>query len=461
MLVGYTSNLSLLNDFERDLVLLSYREVQLGGYFLNPSRTSLSDVMAWRVEDGSVIGLHIRHLSTLPHFLAELPYVRELIVFGEDLDILPCFDAVRRLVLVNMGLGVREVDWGDQPSLEMLQLIGYEPPLDKALGSLEILSLRRLNFDRLAGRIRGTGLRRLELSNVTGDLTPVLSISTLEDLEVFIAQVRFDLSDLSNLRHLKTLILFDIGLDSVPDSIGDLEELEYLDLGKNRLSVLPDSLGNLHSLKILKVRGNRLRTLPSSLGQVSSLIEVDFRENFIDRVPLFFSCLPNLFRLQLEQITLEDLPSLNLSHLVYLSFFECRGHKLPDDVWEAFELNTLLVWQTPLEEVPSSIGRLRNLRWLFLRETNVRILPEEVGQLVHLEKLNIENSPLRSLPSSLTDLRNLEFISIHSMELEEFPEGLASLPKIQRIELYVSESCKLPKDVLENPRGITIYVKQE
>ncbi|RMG20783.1 MAG: leucine-rich repeat domain-containing protein [Methanobacteriota archaeon] len=461
MLVGYTSDLSVLNDFERDLVLLAFREIQLGDYFQNPRRTSLKDVIAWRLEEGQVIGLHLRHLHSIPHFLDELPSVRELIIFAEDLDPLPTFPWVSRLVLVNMGLGVRMVDWGNQPSLRMLQLIGFQPPSNKELGDLEILSMRRMHFDVLSDRILKTRLIRLELSNITGNINPVLELETLEDLEVFIADVRLDLTGISRLKRLKTLILFDVGLNFVPEEIGELRELEYLDLGKNNLYRLPETLGNLHSLKILKLRGNRIKSLPESLGRLKQLIEVDFRETYISQVPAFFGRLPNLFRLQLEQVDLEEMPPLNLRRLVYLSFFECYGRFLPYSVWSATDLTTLLVWQTPIKEIPPSIGNLRMLRWLFLRETSVDSLPAEIGNLVHLEKLNIENCPLRTLPTEITRLRNLEFISVHSLVLESFPEGVATMPNIQRIELYVGSDCLLPADVLENPKGITIYVKRD
>ena len=461
MLVGYTSDLSVLNDFERDLVLLAFREIQLGNYFHNPRRTSMKDVFAWRVQEGNIIGLHLRHLGTVPRFLDELPRVRELIIFAEDLDPLPTFPGINRLVLVNMGLGVRIVDWGIQPSLRMLQLIGFQPPPLKEFGNLRTLSLRRIHFDPLAERILRTPLKRLELSNITGDITPVLQLHSLEDLEVFIADVQISLEGVSQLRNLKTLILFDVGLDNAPEELGELKHLEYLDLGKNNLAMLPESLGNLRSLKILKLRSNPLRSLPSGLGNLKQLIEIDFRETFIKEVPAFFQKLTNLFRLQLEQVDLMGIPSLELRHLVYLSFFECRGTELPSSIWSATELTTLLVWQTPIETIPPSIGKLQKLRWLFLRETSVTFLPSEIGNLTHLEKLNVENCPLRTLPPEISKLNNLEFISVHSLELEEFPLGVATLPNIQRIELYVGSKCRLPPDLLENPKGITIYVKRD
>jgi Leucine-rich repeat (LRR) protein len=48
-------------------------------------------------------------------------------------------------------------------------------------------------------------------------------------------------SEISHLRHLRSLNLAQNQLVTIPASVGGLEQLEMLDLGHNRLSVLPAS----------------------------------------------------------------------------------------------------------------------------------------------------------------------------------------------------------------------------
>jgi Leucine-rich repeat (LRR) protein len=67
------------------------------------------------------------------------------------------------------------------------------------------------------------------------------------------------------------LDLSDLGLQSLPESIGRLAQLRNLQLYNNRLTALPESIGQLTELRELNLLNNRLTALPESIGQLIGL----------------------------------------------------------------------------------------------------------------------------------------------------------------------------------------------
>ncbi len=452
LLVGYSSNMDVLDDLERDLIIMSFREAQLAGYIENPTSRSITDFFSWYVEGGHIVGLHVRNLSVLPGFLFELPKLEELIVFSNSIQRIPSFANLKRMVLVNLKPGTRQIECMAQPKLENLQLIGFSPTNQDIFENISSLSLRRINFDELSPIISQLNLKRIELSNIDGDITCLLDMTSLEQLEIFIARPEIDLTKIDNLKNLKSLVLFDINLREIPKNIGNLSKLEYLDLGKNSLTTLPEEMGELTALKILKVRSNKLSKLPSSLGNIKDILEIDFRDNKINALPSFFKSLPSLFKLQVENIALESLRHLKNASLEYLSIVNCKGDSLPECIFEQFKLKTLIIWKTPITNIPGSIGNLKSLKWLFLRSLKIESLPKEMFELTKLEKLNIEDCPVKFIPNNIGGLKSLKSISIFSNVLTYFPIGLSSLQNLKRVELQIPNS-PIPndyKEILEN-----------
>ena len=65
------------------------------------------------------------------------------------------------------------------------------------------------------------------------------------------------------------LDLSELGLTSLPESLGKLSGLQTLYLSGNQLTSLPESLGKLSGLQKLDLSGNQLTSLPESLGKLS------------------------------------------------------------------------------------------------------------------------------------------------------------------------------------------------
>ncbi|KAJ8451457.1 hypothetical protein Cgig2_017848 [Carnegiea gigantea] len=57
-------------------------------------------------------------------------------------------------------------------------------------------------------------------------------------------------------KHLRALSLVNVGLEKLPDCIGELKHLRYLDISRNKIERLPIGLGKLYNLQTLRIVDN-------------------------------------------------------------------------------------------------------------------------------------------------------------------------------------------------------------
>ena len=102
-----------------------------------------------------------------------------------------------------------------------------------------------------------------------------------------------------------------------------------------------------------------------------------------------------------------------------------------------------------IKEVPSSIGRLLNLRILMLDTSELSYLPPEICILAGLEKLSISNNLLTSLPDGFMNLSNLTSLHAANNQFSHFPQCLCQLPSLQFLDLSDNNIKSLPPTIGE------------
>ena len=96
---------------------------------------------------------------------------------------------------------------------------------------------------------------------------------------------------------LKSLLLQDNRLTSVPASLGNLGALTRLWLYNNQLTSVPVSLGNLRALTDLSLAHNQLTSVPASLGNLRALTALFLNNNQLTSLPESFANLEALTEL--------------------------------------------------------------------------------------------------------------------------------------------------------------------
>ncbi|KAL6318143.1 hypothetical protein AAG906_035648 [Vitis piasezkii] len=216
-----------------------------------------------------------------------------------------------------------------------------------------------------------------------------------------------DLKFLSN--NLRSLYWHEYPLKSLPSNFHP-KKLVELNMCSSRLEQLWKGDKSFEKLKFIKLSHSQ----------------------YLTRTP-DFSGAPNLERLILEGCTsmVKVHPSIGaLQKLIFLNLKGCKNLK---SFASSIHMNSLQILTlsgcSKLKKFPEMLENMKSLRQLLLDETALRELPSSIGRLNGLVLLNLTNcKKLVSLPQSLCKLTSLQILTLAGCsELKKLPDELGSL----------------------------------
>ncbi|XP_049739852.1 leucine-rich repeat-containing G-protein coupled receptor 5 isoform X1 [Elephas maximus indicus] len=302
--------------------------------------------------------------------------------------------------------------------------------------------------------------------------------------------LRVDCSDLGLSELPSNLSVFtsylDLSMNNIsqlpPNPLYNLRFLEELRLAGNSLTYIPKgAFAGLYSLKVLMLQNNQLRQVPTeALQNLRSLQSLRLDANHISYVPpSCFSGLHSLRHLWLDDNSLTEIPiqafrSLsalqamtlalnkihhipdyafgNLSSLVVLHLRNNRIHSLGKKCFDGLHsLETLDLNYNNLDEFPTAIKTLANLKELGFHSNNIKSIPEKafVGN-PSLITIHFYDNPIqfvgRSAFQHLPELRTLTLNG--ASQITEFPD-LTGTASLESLTLTGAQISSLPQTVCD------------
>lgn len=102
------------------------------------------------------------------------------------------------------------------------------------------------------------------------------------------------------LEALEELVLFDVGLETLPTSLGRLNRLRVISVENNTQLKLPLSIWNITSLEVLDLTRNNLKNIPDIVCNLLNLKKLFLGENKLKTLPISLNQLKSLKLLHLK-----------------------------------------------------------------------------------------------------------------------------------------------------------------
>uniref|UniRef100_A0A663F1E8 Leucine rich repeat containing G protein-coupled receptor 5 n=1 Tax=Aquila chrysaetos chrysaetos TaxID=223781 RepID=A0A663F1E8_AQUCH len=262
-----------------------------------------------------------------------------------------------------------------------------------------------------------------------------------------------------NLRFLEELRLAGNGLTYIPKgAFAGLFSLKVLMLQNNQLRQVPtEALQNLRSLQSLRLDANHINYVPPNcFNGLVSLRHLWLDDNSLTEIPVqAFRSLPALQAMTLALNKIHYIPDYafgNLSSLVVLHLHNNRIYSLGKKCFDGLHsLETLDLNYNSLDEFPTAIRTLTNLKELGFHSNNIKSIPERafVGN-PSLITIHFYDNPIQLVGKSafqhLPELRTLTLNG--ASQITEFPD-LTGTTSLESLTLTGAQITSLPKSACD------------
>ena len=405
------------------------------------------------------INLNGNKITELPNLFSSFSELTHLDLGSIEFSVIPeSLYSLKNLVHLdlswNRNIAVLSPLIGNLANLkELLLETNLLQDLPKEFGSLMNLKKLTLNRNEFTSfpepLLNLSNLEELFIGNrkITALPTKLLGLSNLKLLDLQESDIQLIPDSIGALKNLENLNLKQNKISSISEEIKNCSELRNLNLQQNDLlQKLPDSITSLTKLEGLNLfMCKQLQSLPPSISNLSNLKILDLSYTLIQALPIEIFELKSLVELKLFQLPISTLsPEIkNLENLEYLDLRLTKITEFPSEIGELKKLIKLdgCNLNKPL---PDSFCNLINLKELYINFENVeKSLPENFGNLENLEKFD-PGSNLSYLPTSFGKLNNLKSLTLRNTMFTEFPLLLTEIQNIGSLDLWDNKFSDVP-----------------
>uniref|UniRef100_A0A3B4ARK6 Leucine-rich repeat-containing protein 7 n=1 Tax=Periophthalmus magnuspinnatus TaxID=409849 RepID=A0A3B4ARK6_9GOBI len=274
---------------------------------------------------------------------------------------------------------------------------------------------------------------------------------TLEELYLDANQIEELPKQLFNCQALKKLSMPDNDLSNLPTTIASLVNLKELDISKNGIQEFPDNIKCCKGLSVVEASVNPITKLPEGFTQLLNLTQLFLNDAFLEYLPANFVLeqIHNLKELWMDNNSLQNIPGSigKLRQLRYLDLAKNRIESLDSDISGCETLEDLLLSSNMLQQLPDSIGMLKKLTTLKVDDNQLTSLPNSIGSLSLLEELDCSCNELESLPPTVGYLHSLRTFAADENFLTELPREIGNCRNVTVMSLRSNKLEFLPDEI--------------
>ncbi|XP_045209889.2 leucine-rich repeat protein lrrA-like [Mercenaria mercenaria] len=230
-------------------------------------------------------------------------------------------------------------------------------------------------------------------------------------------------SELSFLKHLKALHLFDFTMNDLPvDAFKSVAtSLVNFEIDGSNLTRIPHAVCNLQRVVNFYFTSNINLDdddiLPVCNSALTSVTSVTMDNNNLVEFPRVFTLFPSM-----SSLSLSSNPRLT----------SMSGVSVP----ESTALTSLTLRENNFYEIPQHIGNLTNLRTLDFQSNNItELFDNDLDHLTHLTRLLLSNNPISLIDDhTFTNRSSLYQLSLDGTDLPTIPRTIQDLKNLHTLD---------------------------
>ena len=147
-------------------------------------------------------------------------------------------------------------------------------------------------------------------------------------------------------------------------------------------------------------------------------------------------------RLERSGLTVTSLDELRKCDRSKVERLYLRGAKniTAEDLEGLTSIRALDLSETGIGEIPSSVFKMKNLRWLWLARNPIKAVADDIRELRCLQYLNLDGTQVDKIPVGLTHLPSFHYLRMNGTPLDD---GMYTDAKGAKRSLFIETLCRL------------------
>jgi len=148
----------------------------------------------------------------------------------------------------------------------------------------------------------------------------------------------------------------------------------------------------------------------------------------------------------------------NKSKVKHLNLSGQKLKKVPKEVFEFYNLETLDISRNKIEKFPVELTKMKKLTEIDFSANKLDELPKEIGEMKRLQKINLFRNKIWKIPPELGNLVKLEYLNLSGNPIFRLPDELKNCTSLRFMDLRNTDMTEADRNAVKDSfPGVEIY----